>query len=258
MRADRALSSTFSLKSGETKKRAPAAIALTASDPLRTVPAPTTARCPSRDTSSVMASRAFGVVRAISMLEMPPLTIASASGTASAGSGLRTMATRRSGAISSVTGSTPLLPALEQPLHLVQGGISLEVSRRCDGAGAAQIRSPQAFIWRETAKIRSQESGVEPIAGSDDVDDRGGPVAVMREAQSFDTRDCAVRTHLGHGDSGSECDRSIQSLVDVSDSKKVEELLLSPKDRLGLLDDRAKRLSRGLDTPELKPEVEIE
>src|SRR5438094_1576924 len=231
MRADRALSRTFSLKSGETRKRAPAAIALAASGPFRTVPAPTTARCPSRDTSSAMASRAFGVVRATSMLEIPPLTIASASGTATSGSGVRTIATSRSGAISSVTGSTPLLPALEQSLHLVKGGISLEVSRRCDGAGAAQVRPAQAFIWRETAKIRGQESGVEPITGSDDVDDRGCTVAVMREAHSLGERDRPIRPQLGHRDSGSECRRGAQSLVDVRDSKKVEELLLGPKDR---------------------------
>src|SRR3989440_5972951 len=238
MRDDRALSSTFSLKSGETRNRAPAAIALSASDAFRTVPAPTKARSASRDTSTDMASRAPGVVRATSMLEIPPLTIASASGTAASGSPVRTMATSRSGAISSVTGSTALLPALEQPLHLIKGGISLEVSGRCDGTRAAEIRPPQAFVWRETAKMRGQESSVESVSGSDDVDHRRRPVAAMRETQSIDECNCAVRPHLGGCDSGPEPDRSAQCLVDVRDSEIVEELLLGPKDRRGLLDHR--------------------
>src|SRR5438105_14821027 len=231
MRDDRALSSTFSLKSGETRNRAPAAIALSASDAFRTVPAPTRARSASRDTSSAMASRAPGVVRATSMLEIPPLTMASANETASSGPRVRTMATSRSGAISSVTGSTALLRPLEQPLHLFEGWISLEVSRGCDGARAAEIRPPQAFIWRETAKIRGQESSVESVAGSDDIDDRRRPVAAMRETESIDKRCRAVRAHLGGSDSGPERNRSTQRLVDVRDAEIVKKLLFGPEDR---------------------------
>ena len=78
---------------GLTMNAAPASMQRRAASASSTVPAPTTARSPSRSTSERMTAVASGTVIVISKIEMPPAITASAARIASSGDGARTTGT---------------------------------------------------------------------------------------------------------------------------------------------------------------------